>query len=259
MVKTQQNLLESETTLLENLNQYKWLISKEAYEYLESLLKLEISAFNPEFSDTNREILRRIDLYKKIAIFNIRNRTKNLLSNNSEGILIDTVERYDHPVEFNIFGKLDDRNFDCFRFNISEENPLYIGDAIINSSAINATLRSQEMQRLKNLHNIKTSQDNPLAMHDGITRLQDENGSSWEIKHKYELDRIKKEYDNLAMFTLDDRTKELIAAKNYLAELILQDMNLKDSDFTTTYGDGMKRNLVRKYPDMSIKHNITNL
>ena len=36
-------------------------------------------------------------------------------------------------------------------------------------------------------------------------------------------------------------------------------MNLKDTDFTITYGDGMKRNLVRKYPGMSVKHNITNL
>ena len=41
MVNTRQNLLESKTDLLESLNQYKWLISKEAYEYLESLLNLE--------------------------------------------------------------------------------------------------------------------------------------------------------------------------------------------------------------------------
>ena len=259
MVNTRQNLLESKTDLLESLNQYKWLISKEAYEYLESLLNLEISAFNPEFSDNNREILRKIDLYKKMAIYNICHRTKNLLSSNSEGILIDTVERYDHPVEFNIFGIINNRNFDCFRFNISEENPLYIGDAIISSSAINAELRNQEIERLHSLHNEKNNQDNPHAMHDGIKRLQDENGSSWEVTHRYELNRIKKQYDNLAMFTLDEKTKEEIAAKNYLANLILQDMNLKDTDFTITYGDGMKRNLVKKYPGMSVKHNITNL
>ena len=55
----------------------------------------------------------------------------------------------------NIIGIIDNRSFDCFRFNISEETPLYIGDAIISSSAINAELRNQEIERLHSLHDEK--------------------------------------------------------------------------------------------------------
>ena len=60
MVKKNKNLLESERTLYQDLKQADWLLSKEAYEYLESLLALEISAFNPEFGNDYREKLREI-------------------------------------------------------------------------------------------------------------------------------------------------------------------------------------------------------
>ena len=36
-------------------------------------------------------------------------------------------------------------------------------------------------------------------------------------------------------------------------------MNLKDKDFTSSYKQGLEKTLVRKYPGMSVKHNIKSL
>lgn len=259
MVKKNKNLLESERTLYQELKQYDWLLSKQAYEYLEALLALEISAFNKEFDDDNRQTLSKIDLYKRIALYNICNRTKNLLVNNGNNIEISAVENYEHPVEFNIFGRINGKSINSFRFNIAEDNPLYIGDAIIYSSDVNPILRQEEIARLTKDYNAIESQDNPQAHHDGVKRTQDENGSKWESNRQADLKRIKERLESLKKFTLDDTTTEEIAVQNYLANLILNDMNLTETDFTSSYNQGLEKTLVRKYPGMSVKHNIKSL
>ena len=259
MVNKNKTILESQKKLYQDLKQYEWLLSRESYEYLESLLALEISAFNKEFNNDNREILRKIELYKRIVIYNICNRTKNLLLNNSNGIEISTVENYEHPVEFSIYGKMNGNSINCFRFNIEEDSPLYIGDAIIYSSDPNSILRQEEIKRLTKEYEAKLKQDNPHARHDGVKRFQDENGSKWETSRQADLEIINKKLTSLRNFSLDNTTNELIAAQNYLAGLILDDMNLKDEDFTSYYQHGLEKTLVRKYPGMSVKHNIKNL
>ena len=257
MVNKNKSILESQKKLLEDLKQYEPLLSKEYYEYLESLLALEISAFNKEFNNDSREILKKIELYKRIAIYNICNRTKNLLLNNGNGIEISTVENYEHPVEFSIFGKMNGKSINSFRFNIEEDSPLYIGDAIIYSSGPNSILRQEEIKRLTKEYEAKLKQDNPHARHDGVKRFQDENGSKWETSRQADLEIINKKLTSLRNFSLD--TNELIAAQNYLAGLILDDMHLKDEDFTSSYQHGLEKTLVRKYPGMSVKHNVKNL
>ena len=259
MVNKNKSILESQKELYQDLKQYEPLLSKEYYEYLESLLALEISAFNKEFNNDSRKILRKIELYKRIVIYNICNRTKNLLLNNSNGIEISTVENYEHPVEFSIFGKLNGKSINSFRFNIEEDSPLYIGDAIIYSSDPNSILRQEEIKRLTKEYEAKFKQDNPHAHHDGVKRFQDENGSRWETSRQADLEIINKKLTSLNNFSLNNAINELIAAQNYLANLILEDMNLLDTDFEPAYNHGLEKTLVRKYPGMSIKRNITNL
>lgn len=259
MVNKNKSILESQKELYQDLKQYEPLLSKEYYEYLESLLALEISAFNKEFNNDSRKILRKIELYKRIVIYNICNRTKNLLLNNSNGIEISTVENYEHPVEFSIFGKLNGKSINSFRFNIEEDSPLYIGDAIIYSSDPNSILRQEEIKRLTKEYEAKFKQDNPHAHHDGVKRFQDKNGSRWETSRQADLEIINKKLTSLNNFSLNNTINELIAAQNYLANLILEDMNLLDTDFEPAYNHGLEKTLVRKYPGMSIKRNITNL
>ena len=77
--------------------------------------------------------------------------------------------------------------------------------------------------------------------------------------HQAELDKISRKISSLKGFNVDNATAEEIAAQNYLANLILKDMNLLDTDFEPAYNHGLEKTLVRKYPGMSIKRNITNL
>ena len=150
-------------------------------------------------------------------------------------------------------------SINCFRFNIEEDSPLYIGDGIIYSSGHNSILRQEEITRLTKEYEAKFKQDNPHAHHDGIKRFQDENGSKWETSRQADLEIINKKLTSLKNFSLDNTTNELIAAQNYLADLILDDMHLKNEDFTSSYQHGLEKTLVRKYPGMSVKHNIKNL
>ena len=183
--------------------------------------------------------------------------------------LVD-IEEYDQNESPNTKWKMD--NLPCFpkvfKFDLRKDSTKKIDAGVQKQfNIIKALCNREDVTKIVNAGDsdregeiiVRLCIHNALNSEKEIYRLWLPDQTSETITQGLKEMKLDKEYDNLAMFTLDDRTKELIAAKNYLAELILQDMNLKDSDFTTTYGDGMKRNLVRKYPDMSIKHNITNL
>ena len=87
------NRVSSEEELYELLNQYHWILSEEVIAYLELLINLKVSVYeyNPLVSPEMKEFLLELDLYRKIAIYNIYYRTQNLLIKNNEGI--DLVAR----------------------------------------------------------------------------------------------------------------------------------------------------------------------
>ena len=68
------------------------------------------------------------------------------------------------------------------------------------------------------------------------------------------------EYNEKALdFIMNEENVILEVAQKYLDNLILKDMNLLDTDFKPAYDHGLEKTLVRKFPGMSIKRNITNL
>ena len=254
------NVLESEKELLKTLKEYKWLLSDDAYSYLEALIGLEVSAYDSSIVDQEREVLKRLDLYKKACIYNICMRTKRILNNNSNGIILSTVENFDNPIEFNIYGKVNETSFPVFAFDIEKDNPMYIGDSDVYLSRLNDELRKQEMDRLAKEAVLEEQKPNPHAIHDGVTRKEEENAAYWEATHQVKLTKIKEDFNKLANFYgLDRNTEEVLAAKNYLGNLILSDMHLKESDFSPMQSQGMKRTLVKKYPGMTIRLNIDNI
>lgn len=258
--KNGNSILESEKALLETLNDYKWLLSSDAYSYLEALIGLEISAYDPSIQDQEREVLKRLDLYKKVCIYNICMRTKRLLNNNSNGIILSTVENFNNPIEFNIYGNVNGTSFPVFAFDIEKENPKYIGDSDVYLSRINDELRKKEMDRLAKEAVLEEQKPNPHAIHDGITRKEEENAAYWEATHRVKLAKIKEDFNKLAKFYgLDKNAEEVLAAKNYLGNLILSDMHLKESDFSPIQCKGMKKTLVKRYPGISIRANIDNI
>lgn len=64
--------IEEESILLEELERYNGIFSKEILEYLQSLTALELSALNEQkLSEDKMKLLNSIDLYRKIVVHNI--------------------------------------------------------------------------------------------------------------------------------------------------------------------------------------------
>ena len=85
----------------------------------------------------------------------------------------------------------------------------------------------------------------------------------YRVRYHGDVARIelpKDDFNKLAKFYgLDKNAEEVLAAKNYLGNLILSDMHLKESDFSPMQCKGMKRTLVKRYPGISIRTNIDNI
>ena len=64
------------------LLRYKTILSKSLYEYLKSLLNCEFSAIASIISDEEKETLCDLFIYRAISMYNIYNRTLNLLNSN---------------------------------------------------------------------------------------------------------------------------------------------------------------------------------
>ena len=255
------NVLESEENLKSALEEYKWFMSNEAYSYLKSLIALEVSALDSKTLDEKRDVLKRIDLYKKIAIYNICMRSRSLLISNGEGINFSTVENFVHPVEYEIYGNVNGRSFPVFGFDIELDNPFYIGDADIYLTKVNELARKEEIERLTREIAREEKKDNPYARrHDGIIRYNEENASRWEASRTAKIKRMQKSLNGLINFSgLDKKEEEIMLSQNRLTKLLLSDMHLEEEDFEPIQGEGMKRTLTKKYPEMSIRSNINNI
>lgn len=254
------NILESEKNLYDALKDYKWLMSNEAYSYLEALIALEVSALDSKTPDEQREVLKKLDLYKKIAIYNICMRSRKLLVDNAKGINLSFIENFVHPVEYKIYGNVNGRSFPVFAFDIEQNNPFYIGDTDIYFTQVNDEARRNEIERLTKKIEEEKNKDNPYAIHDGIIRTNEEDASRWEADCTARIARMQKSLDGLAKFAgLSKKEEEVMIAKNTLGNILLSDINLKEEDFKPIQEEGMKRTLTKKYPGMSVHCNINNL
>ena len=254
------NILESEKNLYETLKDYKWLMSNEAYSYLEALIALEISALDSKTPDEQREVLKKLELYKKIAIYNICMRSRKLIVDRANGIELSFVENFVHPVEYKIYGNVNGRSFPVFAFDIEQNNPFYIGNTDIYFTQVNDEVRRNEIERLAKEIEEEKKKDNPYARHDGIIRTNEEDASRWEADRTARIDRMQRNLDGLAKFPgLNKKEEEIMMAQNTLGNLLLSDVHLEEKDFEPIQSEGMKRTLTKKYPGMSVHCNMNNL
>lgn len=75
--------------LVEDLKEYKRILSKSTVSYLEDLLNLEYSVIRPNISDEKRIVLSKLAIYGNIAKYNLYHRSFNLIKENSKGVIID--------------------------------------------------------------------------------------------------------------------------------------------------------------------------
>lgn len=69
----------SKNELHEELQKYKYVINSWMIDYLNSLLRLEFSVVREIVNKNEREVLSELEIYKKIAMYNIYHRAQNLI------------------------------------------------------------------------------------------------------------------------------------------------------------------------------------
>lgn len=228
------NRVSSEEELYELLNQYHWILSEEVIAYLELLIHLKVSVYeyNLLVSPEMKEFLLELDLYRKIAIYNIYYRTQNLLIKNNEGIDLEISNNENCMEHLNVVGKIDNHKFNIFSFQYSSDRilknhllfqdgssnkirNLYIGDSSLYLTKVDPNLREKEWLSILESHEELTATD-----------------------------------------------QRIIQAQEYFYQLLLNDFHVKESDFSeekypsSQNSKRMNKVLKKEYPGTKIKTNI---
>lgn len=261
------NRVKTKEELLEMLRIYKGILTKPIVEYLNSLIELDFSVIRNYISDDERKVLSELEIYKKIAIYNIYNRALNLFqSENMELNIYGNELRFEGLDVYT--GKIHLFKFDYKEIPISISigyKNINIGEIELYQMIENAELRKAEIERIKTelekLYKVKNPyRDDPWRI-GGY-------GTDWYYEHlktvsQYEA--ILKVLENKTELTEEEK-KEIQITK-YICDLLLEDYGLTTESFEnvsykpfTNIGDRenrMGKTLVKVMPNLKIKNKIT--
>ena len=259
--------------LLEYLKEYRGILTKPMLDYLNSLIELEFSVIREHISDCDRKALAELEIYKKIAIYNIYNRTKNLFNQQKGDFIINGNNNgYDG---LSISTKLNDRKVKLFDFDYQEIHSsgwnipqvpygfktLNIGDVSLFQTIESKELREAELDRvmrtLKRLYNER----NPYPTR---TRVVGGPGSTWEFNHARKIQEYEERFTQLdSKKELSDEDKREIEITGQIHDLLLQDFGLTSEIFEdegnqpfVNFGKEkieLKKTLVKRMPNLTIK------
>ena len=84
-----ENKLATKEELIDLLKKHRGILTNSILDYLNSLVELEFSVVRKNISTEEREILSELEIYKKIATYNIYHRALQLLEQQKQPIDID--------------------------------------------------------------------------------------------------------------------------------------------------------------------------
>ena len=265
----------SKEDLLKLLKAYRGILNKTMIDYLTSLINLEFSVVRDYISDTDRKALADLEVYKKIAIYNIFKRTQKLFKQNGEYIINGKYIGIEDNVEdLTISTEIGKENIKIFnfyrnpRYNAAPEKfkTLEVGTISLYQYLENKEARIRELEELKQKLEYLKKAKNPCTDNKKIGGRGTKRAFERDIKMS-EYERKIKELSK--RIELTDDQKRIIEASCKAHELILEEFGLKEEDFEE-YKElkfsvlnedkpNMSRTLVKKMPNLLIEDNITYL
>lgn len=218
--------------LIELMKVYKNILNSAMVDYLNSLINLEFSAIRDYISDDERMALSELEVYKKIIIYNIYNRTLNLFNKSSYSLNIFGNQQGNKGLDISInIG--DEGNcvklFD-FKYDSRDGKPIVIGNVSLFQTIENKEVVIEEIdkliKRLRDLYNIDKTQIRRLCLLEGITYAQ------WICRYKQEIVECEKMLKLLrSKRELTDEENKEIEITRQFNTLILEDYGLNDKHF----------------------------
>ena len=274
--KEKSPLLSKEELKLLLLESYKGILSKEMIEYLDSLIELEFSVIKDYIALDNREILTELSIFRYASIYNIYNRTIKLIKENKLPL---EINKFDKPTDvrensLNLsFVTKSKKRINVFEYDYNYHSPYrnkipeYYYNRSLGGITIYQTLESKE--RIKKEINLILGRLEKLYDKDiPIRTLIEEEliGYNTPFENKVKIGLLEKRFTELdSKKDLTEEEKDEIKVTNYASEIILDDMGLKEEDFTTDKEDlfnlskeftNLEEKKVKKFTNLEIKRKI---
>lgn len=261
------------------LNQYKKVLQKPFFEYLEALIEVEFSVIRDEISDDERLVLSELEIYKKIATYNIYNHVLSL--NDHDNLLItDDLENLSicYPLPR---GSIRLFNFDYHEYppyKIKENIPegyksTKIGDIYLYQTINDLELCNLEKERistkLKKLYEMKEEYDKQLSQCslDNLSRVLGMRNipSSYLVSENLrEISEYERRLMELNQSDLSNKDIIEIATTNDFYNMIIGEYGLTNDCFeepqkssvTSKEASIMKKTLIKRMPNLNVYHEI---
>lgn len=262
-----ENKLATKEELIDLLKKHRGILTNSILDYLNSLVELEFSVVRKNISTEEREILSELEIYKKIATYNIYHRALQLLEQQKQPIDID------NNGSLIVSMQLENRRVELFSFdyqerislrkNIPDEyKTMKIGTVSLYRSLQNEDLREKEINRvLRKLESLHASH-NPYPTRRGVVGGPD---VYWERQHKERVEELEKKLTELeSKKELTEVDKKEIELTNDTYQLLLADYELTNEDFeerkmpkfTTSEFDRMNKTRIKRMPNLTITDQI---
>lgn len=261
------NKVKTKKQLLELLNEYKGILTETMLDYLKSLINLDFSVIREYISDSDRKVLAELEIYKKVAIYNIYKRAQDLFNKQDGEFIIYGNNRGNEGLS--VSTKLSDRNVKLFDFDYKEihsnawdipEIPkgfktLHIGYISLFQLLENKEMLESELNQIKNKLECLYNEKNPYQSGYSVDRLIGVNIREWNFYHNEIIKEYEKQYRELTKKEVSDIDKKEIEIKQYFHELLTEDFGLVTEDFEDISKE-KSRMLIKRMPNLTIIDNI---
>lgn len=255
--------------LLQLLKDYKVIFNNHVIDYLESLINLDFSVIRENIDEKSKEALSELEIYKRIAIYNIYNRAINIFTQSNMPLIITGNDEGFESLSISV--PIEDRNIKIFDFKYSEQKSLNykipdeyktmkIGSINLYQKIENKELRIQELKRIVDKIERLYGTQNPYQYHPKKV-----GGSyvKWKIERQKEIEKYQKMLDKIDSHNeLTEFDIKEIKIMNKAHDLLLEDYGLTDDSFeddvsiASKRSNNLQKTLVKRQPNITITNNI---
>lgn len=261
--------------LTEMLKRYRGILTDSMINYLNSLIELEFSVIREYIGEDDRKSLAELEIYKRIAIYNIYNRALNLF--NEKKINHNFFGNEDELESLTIFTPLsanntikvfnfDYKGFHSYELSTVEKNAEYktmeIGTISLYQTLENQELREAELERVMTELEKLYDKRNPYPAR---RKVYGGPAPQWAFKHSQKIAEYEKRFAELdSRKELSDDDKREIEITNQIRDLLLEDYGLTNASFEEVKAkhvlryekSKLEKTLVKSQPNLTIINNI---
>lgn len=246
------------------LAQYKGILNNSMIEYLESLINLEFSVIRDNISYEDRYSLSELEVYKRIAMYNIYKRALILFKENGDEIKIFGNKE---GMEGLCVYASNDTDTKLFEFNYKQGTTSFYNDLpsdckIMQIGNINLyqiiesqEFREAELEKIKKKLIKLNNEKNPFhlsVMPDSGRLRSGGDYPFWANEHRKKIEACKRRYELLkAKKELTDKDRKAMEITQKYYKLFLEDYGLTDNDFKDEFSLESTKILKKRVKEMN--------